>query len=463
MKDGENSADGEGAKVSDIFVRAPVPRAALKLMAPTVAGSLVSILYSLADTFFVGRLNDAAQTGAVSLAAPALLAFNAANNLFGVGASSLMSRALGRGDSDGAKKSAAFGFYGALALAAIMSLLCFRAPAALAKILGASGETLGPTVAYMRYAVAFGAIPSILNVVLSYLVRAEGGALHASVGTMSGCVLNIALDPLFISPGGLALGAAGAGLATFLSNCAACAYYFVLLFSRRGKTFVSLDPRRLSHPWRTAAAVMAVGIPVAVQNLLNVTGMALLDNIVSLYGAKAVAAMGIAQRIHTVPVQLALGASQGVMPLVGYSYSSANSARFDETVRFTRSILLPAMTALALALFLFSRPLAGLFIGNDEVARMGGMFLRELSLSLPFLFLDFLAVGVFSSAGLGLRCLMFAVLRKIILEIPAIFILNFSLGAKGVALSAFFAETVLALCGSVMLKKMSDGMKANQK
>ena len=105
------------------------------------------------------------------------------------------------------------------------------------------------------------AAPAILNVVMAYLVRSEGAALHASIGTMSGCLLNIVLDPVFILPWGLNMGAAGAGLATFLSNCVACVYFFVLLYVKRGNTFVCIDPGKFRLKKRIIVEVCGVGIP----------------------------------------------------------------------------------------------------------------------------------------------------------------------------------------------------------
>ena len=212
---------------TELFEKTPIPIACGKLIIPTVIGSLVAVLYSMADTYFVGALNSDVQSAAVSVAAPALLAFNAVNNLFGVGASSMMSRALGYGDTDTVRKSASFGFYGAVFSGLLLSLLSGTFLRPLMMVLGATEAAMPATAAYMRWAVVLGAVPTILNVVMGYLVRSEGAALHASVGTMSGCLLNIVLDPIFIMPWGLDMGAAGAGCATFLSNCVACCYFFV--------------------------------------------------------------------------------------------------------------------------------------------------------------------------------------------------------------------------------------------
>ena len=211
----------EDMQKTQLFEKIPVPKAVMKLAVPTIISSLVMVIYNLADTYFVGILNDPVQNAAVTLAAPVLLAFNAVNNLFGVGSSSMMSRALGRKDYDTVRRSSAFGFYCALVSGILFSVFFTLFQTPLLWLLGADSGTAAATGEYLKWTVSFGAAPAILNVVMAYLVRAEGASLHASLGTMSGCLLNIVLDPVFILPWGLNMGAAGAGLATFLSNCVA--------------------------------------------------------------------------------------------------------------------------------------------------------------------------------------------------------------------------------------------------
>ena len=210
-------------KRTSLFENVPIPKAVAALCVPTIISSLVMVLYNLADTYFVGILNDPV-------------------HLFGVGSSSMMSRALGRKDYDTVHRSSAFGFYCALVCGVLFSLLCTIGKTPLLALLGADAVTVQATAAYMRWTVTFGAVPAILNVVLAYMVRAEGAAFHASIGTMSGCLLNIVLDPIFILPWGMNMGAAGAGLATFISNCVACIYFFVLIYIRRNTTCVCIRP-----------------------------------------------------------------------------------------------------------------------------------------------------------------------------------------------------------------------------
>ncbi len=438
-----------------LFEQMPVPRAAGRLMIPTILSSLVMVIYSMADTYFVGLLNDPIENSAVTLAAPMLLAFNAVNNLFGIGSSSMMSRALGEKDFDKVRKSSAFGFYCSLFFSLMMSLLCTVFFHPLLRLLGADSATITATAAYLRWTVLLGAAPSILNVVMAYLVRAEGGALHASIGTMSGCILNIILDPVFIMPWGLDMGASGAGCATFVSNCTACSYFFfVLLYVKRKNTYVSIHPRDFRLQKEIITGVCGVGIPASIQNLLNVTGMTILNNFTAVYGPDAVAAIGIVQKIYLVPLQVAMGSSQGVMPLVGYSFSARNYKRMKETILFIAKVMLPIMMISSIFCYFKAEWLVGLFMKKQEILYYGGMFLRAYALAMTFLAIDFLAVGVFQAIGMGKKSLLFAVLRKIVFEIPALILLNIVFGVHGIAYAAFVAEFMLALCATWMLRRI---------
>ena len=448
-------------KKTYLFESAPVPSAVAKLAIPTILSSLVMVLYNLADTYFVGMLNDPVHNSAVTLAAPVLLAFNAVNNLFGVGSSSLMSRSLGCKDYDMVSKSSAFGFYCALFSGVIFSLVCAGLNTQLLGLLGADDTTRDATAAYMLWTVYFGAAPSILNVVMAYLVRAEGSALHASIGTMSGCLLNIVLDPVFIMPWGLGMGAAGAGLATFISNCVACVYFLVLLFVRRGRTFVCIDIRKLSFNRRIVRAVCGVGVPAAIQNLLNVTGMTILNNFTSSFGANAVAAMGIAQKINQVPFYIVLGSSQGIMPLVSYTYSSRRIDRMKRTILFTLRTALCVMVAVTIFYSFAADSLIRLFMDNPEIIEYGTRFLRGMCLAIPFLCIDFIAVGVFQAVGMGREALIFAILRKIVLEIPALFILNWLFPLYGLAYAQMCAEIVLSVAAVFVLTRLFRRLKAS--
>lgn len=438
-----------------LFERMPVPGAVMQLSLPIVISSLVTILYNLADTFFVGMLNNPVENAAVTLVYPVTLAFNAVNNLFGVGVSSAMSRHLGRKAYDQVRVCSAFGFYGAMISGLLFSALCilFRLP--LLTLLGTDAQTLDATAGYLHWTVCCGALPAILNVVQSYMVRSEGSTLHASIGTMSGCLLNIVLDPIFILPWGLNMGAAGAGLATFLSNCVACLYFVVLARIKKGKTFVSMDLRLL--PKLTAEQIrdiLGVGIPASIQNLLNVTGTTLLNNFTAPFGAAAIAAMGISQKLYMIPMQVSLGFSQGIMPLVSYNYASGNRKRMKQTILFAMRIIVCSMLFLTVVYVLSAPAMIRAFMDSEEIIAYGSRFLRVMSLGFVFLCTDFLAVGVFQALGMGRNALLFAICRKLVLEIPLLFLLNHFYPLYGLPFAQLITEIFLSCLGVIMLRRI---------
>lgn len=437
-----------------LFEKMPISKAIIKLAIPTVLSSLVMVIYNLADTYFVGMLNDAIQNAAVTLAAPILLSLTAVTNLFGVGSSSLMSRSLGSKDYKRVSQSSAIGFYCALFLGITISVLCFTFNRPLLQILGVTAETSSATYNYLKWTIMCGAAPAILNVVLAFLVRAEGASLHASIGTMSGCILNIILDPIFILPWGLDMGASGAGLATFLSNCVACLYFIVLINKKKENTYISIKFSQFSLDKAVLFSIFAVGIPAAIQNLLNVTGMTILNNLTASYGTDAVAAMGIAQKINMVPVQIALGMSQGIMPLISYNYSARNIERMKNTLTTTLKIALTFIVVVVAGYYFQSRFFISMFMSNQTIVDYGSNFLRNFCLGLPFLCIDFVAVGVFQAVGMGKESLFFAIMRKIILEIPALIILNQLIPLYGLSLAQFTSEIILASLAFVVLSKL---------
>ena len=242
----------------------------------------------------------------------------------------------------------------------------------------------------------------------------------------------------------------------------ACLYFFVLLFVRRGRTYVCINPRQFRPTMRIVRGVCGVGIPASIQNLLNVTGMTVLNNFAASFGSDAVAAMGIAQKINTVPFQVALGISQGIMPLISYNYASGNTRRMKKTFFFTARISLSFLFLVMIAYLVFAGDLVRMFMDNEQIVAYGTSFLRGMCLAMPFLCMDFLAVGVFQACGLGKEAFIFAVLRKIVLEIPALFILNWIFPLYGLAYAQLVAEVILAAAAIIVLARLFRRLERHQ-
>ena len=438
----------------ELFESYPIPKAVATLAIPTIAASIVMVIYNLADTFFVGLLNDPVSTSAVSLAAPVVLAFNAVTNLFGTGTSSMMSRALGVKDYQTVRKTSVFGIYSGILCGLLFSLFATFFKDGLLVILGSDTTNAIETSKYLFWTVTCGAIPSILNIIMGNVFRAEGTALHASIGVMSGCILNIILDPIFIMPWGLNMGASGAGCATFISNTFACLYFVVILVIKKNKTYVSVDPKLFVPTKEIASNVFGVGIPASIQNLLNVVGSTILNNLAAGYGNEAVAAIGITHKIALVPLYFSMGGGQGIMPLVGYNYASGNRGRMKETIIFSIKVFILAMFGAGLLFYVFSGQLVSIFMKNEIIVNYGSGFLKGFALAIPFLSFDFMAVAIFQACGKGKLSLIFAIARKVVFEIPAMLILNKAFGMYGMAYGQLVAEFILAIVSIFVLQKL---------
>jgi len=452
---------------TELFETMPIPKAMARLCIPTIISSLVMIIYNIADTYFVGYLNDPVQNAAVALGAPLMLAFNAANNLFGIGGSSVMSRAMGAGDDKTMRRSSAFGIYGAFIFGLLLSLFYLLFSGGFLRMLGADSVTAAATADYLFWTVGCGAAPSIFNVVMAYYVRCEGASLHASIGTMSGCILNIILDPFFILPWGLGMGAAGAGLATFISNCIASLYFLLYIWSRRGSTNICLRPSVFCRSFSVARDVCSVGVPAAIQNLLNVTSLTILNNFTAAFGSDAVAAMGIAHKIQQIPINASMGFSTGIMPIMGYNYTKGNRRRMKEAFFFTAGAEALCLFLIGCVFVLLPGQLMAAFIDNVSVIAMGSKFLVAMGIILVFAGFDFISVAAFQACGMGRLSFAFAFLRKVVLEIPLLFVLNHFFPLYGLPYAQLCAEVVLCIVamfimGRILNAPESEIIKANK-
>lgn len=446
---------------TELFETMPVPQAVMKLCIPAIMGTLVMVLYSIADTYFVGMTGDPIQNAAVTLAGPVLLAFNAINNLFGVGTSSMMSRGLGRKDYDTVARSSAFGFYSALIFSIVFAAGYTAFSQFFLKLLGATESTLVPTRDYLFWTCTLGAVPAIMSVTLSHLVRSEGSALISSIGAMSGCILNMILDPFFILPQFLGMGVVGAGLATFIGNCAACLVFGGFLIVKRGQTCVCVDPRKFKFQKEIVLGIFAVGIPACIQNLLNVTGMTIQNNLAAAYGSDVVASMGIASKISVISFYVAMAIGQGVMPIIGYNFGAKNTQRMKDVLKFTVKVDIAFLAVSTFVYMTFAPQFVRLFLDNDVIVNYGKTYLRLMSTAIPFLCMDFLAIGIFQACGFGKYALFFAFLRKIILEIPAIIILNKLIPVYGLGFSQTVAEIGMCIASIFLIRHIFKKLAQN--
>ena len=314
---------------NELFASAPVPRAVAVMAVPTVLSMLVTVVYNMVDTFFVGQTGDANQVAAVSIATPVFLIIMALGNMFGIGGSSAISRFLGAGERGQVKHVSSFCFYGSLAIGVVMVAVLLAGMPLVLSVIGASEATAGFAREYLVW-ISIGAPFILTSNAFSNLVRSEGASRHAMLGMMTGTVVNIVLDPIMIL--GLGWGVAGAAIATVIGNLASLLYY--LLYFWRGKTILSVAPRDFRMR-SVAGAVVAIGLPASVNNLLMSFATIILNNFLASYGDAPVAAMGIATKANMLVVFVQLGLAMGIQPLIGYSYGARNYDRLRSIMKFS--------------------------------------------------------------------------------------------------------------------------------
>ena len=411
-----------------LFEKTPVPKAVMQLAVPTILSSLVMVIYNLADTYFVGMMNNPVQNAAVTLAAPVLLAFNAVNNLFGVGSSSMMSRALGRRDYESVRRSSAFGFYCALFFGLLFSVLCTVGLNPLLILLGADANTMDATAGYLKWTVLFGAAPAILNVVMAYMVRAEGSSLHASIGTMSGCLLNIILDPIFILV--LGMGVPGAAIATLIGTASSSIYYIVFIIRKCKHVTIHLHDFTLGQG--VATGVLAIGLPSGVSTLLNSISGIFENNLLVAHGDHYVAALSVAGRATMIIGMLQIGVAMGVQPIIAYSYGARNWKRMRETILKTSLVTVILGLALTLLCRGFSTTLVKAFLDNTTIIPLGVYVISIGTLSGPFIGLYQLCTTFLQSTEKPSYALFVSLLRQGVIFIPALYLLDSLYGFHGI-------------------------------
>ena len=244
-----------------LFEDAPVWRAVTSLVVPTVISQVISVIYNMADTFFIGQIGDRNQVAAASLCLPMFIFMTGVANLFGIGGASLIARSLGVGDRDKARRTGAFSIWTAIGVAFVYGIVILLVRPVLLPAVGADEETYEFCNQYLIWTVCIGAVPSVLNQVLAHLVRSEGHSAQASFGLALGGVLNIILDPIFIFPLGLEI--AGAAMATMISNAIASVYFIILILRKGEESDICLDPRYYSVKQGIPREVVLVGIDLS--------------------------------------------------------------------------------------------------------------------------------------------------------------------------------------------------------
>lgn len=449
-------------KEKQLFESAPVLKAIFKVALPSVLGQLILVFYNLADTYFVNLASQtpfyaeqgltAALQAGVGICMPIFMLLSAISNLFGIGASSVMSRSMGKKNYERARNASRFAFYGCLLTTIIYCLLVLAVLDPITNFLSGNSDPMTQEFArkYTIIAVISFGLPTAMNTLFSHIVRAEGKSLHASLGIAIGGLLNVFLDWIFIMylfPQDAVLGAA---LATGLSNVVALFYYVILYIKIRGKTNISLKFKKKMFNEGVPSEVLIIGLPACLMTfcenlsyLLLDANMALVSSVEAVNTA-ALAGVGAAKKVNMFAHSIARGMTQGVLPLIGYNKSSGKRVRMRKIFFTATGITLGISVVCMIINICAAGPLCSIFSLNQDALDLSQQYLIIFSIGAPFSAFAYSVISFFQAVGKAWRSLILALLRKGILDIPLMYILPFIPGMNYVPGAAIVWATPIA-------------------
>ena len=406
----------------DMFENAPIPAAVRSFVIPSLISTLITIIYSMADTFFVGMLADPRQMAALTIVFPFYNMLPAFANLWGVGANSVMSVSLGKRDYERVSRVSLYGFWGSVAFMAVICLGWTALATPLLTFGGGGPETMDYAKSYMFAGFVLGGIPTVLSIVMANLLRAEGHAKTASAGLMLGGILNCFLDPLFIF--GFGQGILGAAVATALSNVVSLAFFLVVYARMRSTSYVRLLP--YAHRFEPSAVgeIILCGLPSCVLVVLGAIGCMVQNSLYAKYGTAVVAGWGVVLRVSFIGINSAHGTAQGVLPLVGYNYGAKN---FDRMRACTLEAIkyLTAITILLLAACeLFPSQIIRAFINEPDSIAAGTVVMRIYMICTPFMCTILFVATLCQAIGRWQNALGLLALRQLAFNIPITIVLE---------------------------------------
>lgn len=410
------------------FEKTPAAKAVLKNAIPAMAAMLMVLIYNLADTFFISQTHNDILVAAVSLTTPVFLIFMAVGSVFGVGGTSVISRALGQGREEYAKKVCAFCMWGCVAAGILISVCFLLLMDQILTLIGTSADTLKPAKTYLTL-VALGGPFVLISNCYSNILRAEGAPNKAMAGQILGNLLNVILDPIMI----LAFhwDIAGAAIATVIGNLAGAGYY--ILYYLRGRSALSIHIKDFSLKDRICTGVLAIGIPASLGSLLMSISQIVVNARMADYGDMALAGMGVAMKVTMITGMICIGFGQGIQPLLGYCAGAKLWARFKKIMRFSVLFSLALSAAMTGLCYLLRDSIIRIFL-TEPASFDYAMTFTGILLTTSFLFgVFYVLTNALQATGAAPQALIINLSRQGFIYIPALFVLQSVLQAKGLA------------------------------
>jgi len=436
------------------MTQAPLARLICKLALPAMLSLIITSVYNTADTFFISKLNDNSATAAVSVVFSIMSIIQAGGSMVGSGAISIISRCLGKNDREEANRMAATG----LLIAVVFGLILFAANIFIDPILRFMGatESILPHARKYGGTILFAAPVMTSAVALNHMLRAEGSASYGMFGIVSGGVLNMVLDPIFIFEWGLGLGVQGAALATAVSQCVSLV--ILLLPYIRKRTQVTIGIKNISFSFKYWLGIFKLGIPSLLRQGLASISLIVLNRTLAVWALDlsdaAIAAMGIESKIFMIVHSLIMGFGQGYQPVAGYSYGAGLYNRLRSAVKFVICVNVSIMLAASVFGMIFAENILSIFGtggADPDVVRIGAAAFRAHCIAMPLVPVTNIASMTFQMTGKAGRSSLIASCRQGICFFPMILLLPHLFGINGVLYTQAAADLLTAIISIPLL------------
>ncbi|MYV02323.1 MATE family efflux transporter [Ligilactobacillus salivarius] len=434
--------------MEELFEKAPVKKVYYQLALPVVFSMIISMLYNIADTYFVAKTGNTDLVAGITVSSPLFMFMLAIGDIFGLGGSALISRLFGQKRYEESKHVSSFSFYGDIIFTIILTVLLLVFEAPIMHLLGANAQTYQYAAEFYRVLV-IGSVFITLSLVPGNMIRTEGLAVKSMIATISGTVLAIILDPIFLF--GFKWGAAGVASANVLGY--ALNTGLLIYFTWKDSKFLSFNPKYIKVSWHHFKEIIAIGIPSSVTNFMQTFGMALLNNYLVIYGNDKVAAMGITQKVYGIVTLVLVGFAFGAQPLIGYNYGAKNAKRFREVLRYDFKVEVVYAIIASLILIVLSPFVIKLFMNNPQIIADGSYMLRVCLLTTPFIGAILVYTTVFQSAGKGWSALVMSISRQGVVYFISMVVMVKILGYHGVVMAQPVADILTCAIGYLIYQR----------
>ena len=406
------------------------------LALPVVVGSIITIIYNLADTYFIAQTNNAKLVAGVSVCSPLFMILMAFGNIFGQGGSSLISRLLGKKETDAVGRVSAFCFWMALITGSVVGGLMFLFRDPLLKLLGASAETL-PYAREYGTVLMLGGPLIVVNFIHMNLLRCEGMSGLSMAGTALGSIVNVILDPLMIP----SMGAAGAAAATVIGYLCSDLFLLVIVLMKSRVLSVRLV---LRIEGKQTGNIIAIGITAAITNLASSLCIMLINQQLLPYGDDKIAAMGIVLKVAMIVNMIMIGFAFGGIPLFGFLIGSGQKEKLKQLLRFCLSFLSILALSVSAVVILAAGPLISLITPDAALTELAVPMLRWQVAGCVFGGIVMLLTCLFQASGKALPAMILSLSRQGIVFIIVLLIAVKLAGYNGILASQFIADILSA-------------------